>query len=122
MAAPPGADLDWVAEAVEGGDGDGDVEMADGEAAGGGGCSEQEDEDDELLREWSRRLVKWVLACGAGPRSGSGPRRLLLQGRCAGVGGAPRGRLPGQGGAGRGRSARARCAALRRALRGWPPS
>lgn len=42
----------------------GDVEMADGDAGGGGSAMQEGDEDDEILREWSRRLVKWVPLVG----------------------------------------------------------
>jgi hypothetical protein len=40
--------------------------MADASAGHGDGGSDGDDAADELLREWSKRLVKWVLALQPG--------------------------------------------------------
>lgn len=41
------------------------------EAGSRGGDSDEDGDNDELLREWSKRLVKWVLLAGHGPAGGN---------------------------------------------------
>lgn len=62
-AAPPrpgatAADRPWLQLKPPAGNGS-DEEMVD--AGSHGGDSDEDGDDDELLREWSKRLVKWVL-------------------------------------------------------------
>lgn len=56
-----------------------DADMADASAELGHDDSDGDADADELLREWSRRLVKWVLRLGADSwQLGSLPALLLL--------------------------------------------